>query len=79
GRVFDLKPGVFWQAHALAPKVLLDGVLEHLGEVEPSSEVLDLYAGAGLFAANIAARFPESNVHAVELAEAAVQSGKSSA
>ena len=79
GRVFDLKPGVFWQAHALAPKVLLDGVLAHLGEVEPGSEVLDLYAGAGLFAANIAARFPESNVHAVELAEAAVQSGKSSA
>ena len=79
GRVFDLKPGVFWQAHALAPKVLLDGVLAHLGELEPGSEVLDLYAGAGLFSANIAARFPESEVHAVELAEAAVQSGKSSA
>ena len=79
GRVFDLKPGVFWQAHGLAPKVLLDGVLAHLGELEPGSEVLDLYAGAGLFAANIAARFPESKVHAVELSETAVQSGKSSA
>ena len=32
-----------------------------------------------MFAANIAARFPESKVHAVELSEAAVQSGKSSA
>ena len=79
GRVFDLRPGVFWQAHSLAPKVLLSGVLERLGELEPGSEVLDLYAGAGLFAANIAARFPESKVHAVELSEAAVQSGKSSA
>jgi tRNA/tmRNA/rRNA uracil-C5-methylase (TrmA/RlmC/RlmD family) len=79
GRVFDLKPGVFWQAHGLAPKVLLDGVLAHLSELEPGSEVLDLYAGAGLFAANIAARFPESKAHAVELSEAAVQSGKSSA
>ena len=79
GRVFDLKPGVFWQAHRLAPKVLLDGVLAHLSELEPGSEVLDLYAGAGLFAANIAARFPESKAHAVELSEAAVQSGKSSA
>ena len=79
GRVFDLKPGVFWQAHNLAPNVLLGGVLQILGEPASGSEVLDLYSGAGLFAANIAARHPETKVHAVELAEAAVQSGKSSA
>ena len=78
GRVFDLDPGVFWQAHALAPKVLLDGVLTTLGNFnEP--ELLDLYSGAGLFAANIAARFPDARVHAVELSEAAVRSGKNSA
>ncbi len=78
GRVFDLGPGVFWQAHALAPKVLLDGVLTTLGNFnEP--ELLDLYSGAGLFAANIAARFPDARVHAVELSEAAVRSGKNSA
>ncbi len=78
GRVFDLGPGVFWQAHALAPRVLLDGVLTTLGNFnEP--ELLDLYSGAGLFAANIAARFPDARVHAVELSEAAVRSGKNSA
>ena len=78
GRVFDLGPGVFWQAHALAPKVLLDGVLSTLGDFnEP--ELLDLYSGAGLFSANIAARFPDARVHAVELSEAAVRSGKNSA
>ncbi len=78
GRVFDLGPGVFWQAHALAPKVLLDGVLTTLGNFnEP--ELLDLYSGAGLFAANIAARFPDARVHGVELSEAAVRSGKNSA
>ncbi len=78
GRVFDLGPGVFWQAHALAPKVLLDGVLTTLGNFnEP--ELLDLYSGAGLFAANIAARFPDARVHAVELSEAAVRSGRNSA
>ena len=79
GRVFDLKPGVFWQAHSLAPQVLLDAVLAAVGDLQPGTELLDLYAGAGLFAANIAARFPEVRVHAVELAEAAVQSGKGSA
>ena len=78
GRVFDLGPGVFWQAHALAPRVLLDGVLTTLGNFnEP--ELLDLYSGAGLFAANIAARFPDATVHAVELSEAAIRSGKNSA
>jgi len=77
GRVFDLRPGVFWQAHSLAPKTLLDAVLRLLGD--PGTELLDLYSGAGLFSANIAARFPETKVHAVELAEAAVQSGKNSA
>ena len=77
GRVFDLRPGVFWQAHSLAPKTLLDAVLRLLGDRGP--ELLDLYSGAGLFSANIAARFPETKVHAVELAEAAVQSGKNSA
>jgi tRNA/tmRNA/rRNA uracil-C5-methylase (TrmA/RlmC/RlmD family) len=77
GRVFDLRPGVFWQAHSLAPKTLLDAVLRLLGD--PGPELLDLYSGAGLFSANIAARFPETKVHAVELAEAAVKSGKNSA
>lgn len=77
GRVFDLRPGVFWQAHSLAPETLLDAVLRNLGE--PGSELLDLYSGAGLFAANIAARFPDTRVQAVELAEGAVQSGKNSA
>lgn len=79
GRVFDLSPGVFWQAHSLAPKVLLDAVLARLGDLEPGSELLDLYAGAGLFSANVAARFPETKVHAVELSQPAVRSGKGSA
>ena len=78
GRVFDLRPGVFWQAHSLAPEVLLEAVLEQLGELD-QPQLLDLYSGAGLFAANVAARFPDTSVHAVELSEAAVQSGKNSA
>ncbi|MEL0135411.1 MAG: methyltransferase, partial [Aquiluna sp.] len=78
GRVFDLRPGVFWQAHSLAPRVLLEAVLEQLGELD-QPQLLDLYSGAGLFAANVAARFPDTSVQAIELSESAVQSGRNSA
>lgn len=42
----------FWQVHRGATQALVDDVLSRLGEAE---HVLDLYAGAGLFAVAIAA------------------------
>jgi len=41
--------GVFWQVHPGATRVLAKAVLEGLG-AQPGDRVVDLYAGAGLFA-----------------------------
>jgi tRNA/tmRNA/rRNA uracil-C5-methylase (TrmA/RlmC/RlmD family) len=43
----------FWQVHVEAPALLVNTVLEQLGDAQ---RVLDLYAGAGLFGAAIAAQ-----------------------
>jgi tRNA/tmRNA/rRNA uracil-C5-methylase (TrmA/RlmC/RlmD family) len=75
-RKFRITPKVFWQAHYAAPQLLVTHVLESLGEV--GSEVLDLYAGAGLFAANIAQAHPTGQVLAVESSKDATGSGFSS-
>ncbi|WP_062464532.1 class I SAM-dependent RNA methyltransferase [Demequina soli] len=42
----------FWQVHVDAPEVLVDAVLTRVGDAE---DVLDLYAGAGLFTVPLAA------------------------
>ena len=49
GRSFDVSGGGFWQVHPGAT-VLAQAVLDGL-EPEPGDRVVDLYAGAGLFAA----------------------------
>ncbi|MCL2091021.1 MAG: TRAM domain-containing protein [Micrococcales bacterium] len=56
----------FWQAHRAAPQLLTDAVLAAVGDV-PGATVADLYAGAGLFTAPLAAAVGEQGrVVAVE-------------
>jgi tRNA/tmRNA/rRNA uracil-C5-methylase (TrmA/RlmC/RlmD family) len=49
GRSFEVAGGGFWQVHREAPSVLSAAVLDGLA-AQPGESVLDLYAGAGLFA-----------------------------
>ncbi len=55
GRSFRISAGVFWQVHAGAPEVLLDTVLALVGDCHDAA-IVDLYAGAGLFAVPLADR-----------------------
>lgn len=77
-RKFSLSPGGFWQAHFNAPELLVREVVTQLRGLGDISHVLDLYSGAGLFAANVAQEF-DVPVTAVESAATAVASGKKSA
>ncbi|WP_308222806.1 TRAM domain-containing protein [Frankia sp. AgPm24] len=71
-RSFAVGPGVFWQVHAAAPKVLVDAVRTAL-RPQPGEIALDLYAGAGLFAAFLAEDVgPSGRVVAMESEAAAV-------
>ena len=68
GHSFRISAGVFWQAHAGAPAVLLDAVLGLVGPCDGEA-VVDLYAGAGLFSVPLAAAVgPDGRVLAVERA-----------
>ncbi|GAB3258165.1 class I SAM-dependent RNA methyltransferase [Alteromonas gracilis] len=49
-RSFRVSADGFWQAHAEAPRVLVEQVLAFAG-VRPGDRVADLYAGVGLFGA----------------------------
>jgi tRNA/tmRNA/rRNA uracil-C5-methylase (TrmA/RlmC/RlmD family) len=63
---FRVDPDGFWQSHVAAPRVLVEAVLALLRPV-PGQQVLDLYAGVGLFAAFLAdAVGPTGRVVAVE-------------
>ena len=53
GRKFRTSPGVFWQAHIGAPAALLGAVLDGV-DARPGADVVDLYAGAGLFSIPLA-------------------------
>lgn len=53
GRRFRVSAGGFWQVHPAAPDTLTTAVLDGLA-VQPGERALDLYAGAGLFAAALA-------------------------
>ncbi|WP_430827791.1 class I SAM-dependent RNA methyltransferase, partial [Candidatus Protofrankia californiensis] len=73
-RRFRLGPGVFWQVHPGAPEVLVDAVLVGLAP-RAGETALDLYAGAGLFAAALAeAVGPSGTVVAMESDPPAVAS-----
>jgi tRNA/tmRNA/rRNA uracil-C5-methylase (TrmA/RlmC/RlmD family) len=65
-RTFRVDPDGFWQSHLEAPRVLVETVLS-LTRPRPGERVLDLYAGAGLFAAFMSdAVGPSGRVVAVE-------------
>jgi tRNA/tmRNA/rRNA uracil-C5-methylase (TrmA/RlmC/RlmD family) len=55
GRRFDLAATAFWQVHPAAAETLAGCVLEFL-EPKNGETALDLYGGAGLFAAALAGR-----------------------
>ena len=66
GRAFDVSAGGFWQVHPGAPEALARAVLEGLAP-RAGDRVVDLYAGAGLFAALLGdAVGPTGSVLAVE-------------
>ncbi len=55
GRGFQVAAGGFWQVHPGAAQVLARAVLDGL-DAQPGERVVDLYAGAGLFAALLGER-----------------------
>ena len=66
GRRFEVAAGGFWQVHVGAAEVLAQAVLDGL-DPQPGDSVVDLYAGAGLFAALLGERVgPGGTVLAVE-------------
>ncbi|HSZ38199.1 MAG TPA: TRAM domain-containing protein [Acidimicrobiales bacterium] len=66
GHAYRVSAGVFWQAHQGAARTLLDAVLDATGDCNGET-VVDLYAGAGLFAVALARRVgPSGSVLAVE-------------
>ena len=81
GRTFRLTSGAFWQVHKEAANVLTKSVFEaaELLEFDASTPALDLYAGAGLFSATMAAKYSSTNFTAVENSKQAVTDGTKSA
>ncbi|MCW2778571.1 MAG: deoxyribonuclease/rho motif-related [Frankiales bacterium] len=66
GRRFEVSAGGFWQGHRGAADLLADVVLDALAP-RPGEAAVDLYAGAGLFAALLGdAVGPDGRVLAVE-------------
>jgi tRNA/tmRNA/rRNA uracil-C5-methylase (TrmA/RlmC/RlmD family) len=75
-RSFRVSGTGFWQVHPGAADAFVTAVLQAL-EPEPGERVLDLYAGAGLFAAALAARVgPQGHVLAVEADDGAVRDAR---
>jgi tRNA/tmRNA/rRNA uracil-C5-methylase (TrmA/RlmC/RlmD family) len=69
--VFRVTAGVFWQVHVGAAEALLGAVLDAAAP-RPGEDVVDLYAGAGLFSVPLAAAVgAEGSVVAVERDQAA--------
>jgi tRNA/tmRNA/rRNA uracil-C5-methylase (TrmA/RlmC/RlmD family) len=58
GRDWRLDPSAFWQVHPAAPDTLTGTVMEMLAP-RPGERAWDLYGGAGIFAAALAARVGE--------------------
>ena len=65
-RSWRIHAGSFWQVHKDAPKIFVDTV-RRFASLKAGEKALDLYAGAGLFAASLAADVRETGeVVAVE-------------
>lgn len=81
GRTFRLSSGAFWQVHKDAASALTQAVFEaaELLEFDQAKPALDLYAGAGLFAATMAAKYSSTSFTAVENNKQAVADGTKSA
>ncbi|MEY3614493.1 MAG: hypothetical protein RL752_401 [Actinomycetota bacterium] len=81
GRTFRLSSGAFWQVHKDAANLLTKAVVDaaELLEFDPAKPALDLYAGAGLFAATMAAKYGSTSFTAVENNKQAVADGTKSA
>jgi tRNA/tmRNA/rRNA uracil-C5-methylase (TrmA/RlmC/RlmD family) len=81
GRTFRLSSGGFWQVHKEAANLLTRSVFEaaELLEFDQAKPALDLYAGAGLFAATMAAKYGATSFTAVENNKQAVADGTKSA
>lgn len=77
---FEVAADGFWQAHASAPRVLTDAVVEGL-QPQPGEVAADLYCGVGLFAGALADHGAtvlgiEADPTAVELARRNVPQGR---
>ncbi len=81
GRTFRLSSGAFWQVHKDAANLLTKAVFDaaELVEFDPAKPALDLYAGAGLFAATMSAKYGSTSFTAVENNKQAVADGTKSA
>jgi tRNA/tmRNA/rRNA uracil-C5-methylase (TrmA/RlmC/RlmD family) len=76
GRSYRTSHGVFWQAHVGAPAALLGAVLEGI-DPAPGAQIVDLYAGAGLFSIPLAeAAGPGGHVLAIERDRQACQDAR---
>ena len=65
-RSWRIHAGSFWQVHKNAPEVFVENV-RRMAALKPGDKALDLYAGAGLFAASVASDVTErGEVVAVE-------------
>jgi 23S rRNA (uracil1939-C5)-methyltransferase len=81
GISFLVSPTAFFQTNIEAAEAIVGLVLEAAGTLAPGANVLDLYAGSGLFALPLAASghfvtAVEENVHAVRDADANVRLNK---
>jgi tRNA/tmRNA/rRNA uracil-C5-methylase (TrmA/RlmC/RlmD family) len=77
-RSWHLDPAAFWQVHPSAPAVFTEAVMSML-DVRPGERAWDLYGGAGLFTAALAAAVGRSgHVTLVESDERSVLAARSS-
>lgn len=75
-RIWEIPATVFWQVHPAAATLLVDAVVA-LAAPLPGETVLDLYSGAGLFAAFLGEAVGETgSVAAVEGSSAAVTAAR---
>ncbi len=78
GRMWRMDATSFWQIHPGAPETFVDTVREML-QPHAGEHLLDLYAGAGLFAGTLAADIgPDGRIDAVESDELVLRSAKRS-